>query len=148
MIRWLFQALIMGAALGTAMPVLAVTCYEVIDRTNAVVFRDLQTPVDLSAAGAPLRDAMYRRGEQLVIYDTSSCIVIRPSTTGSRALTSDEIVAGWRPMPLEGKSGWGSYSSRYGGLLTVVRIERAARIAADAPDLGRVGDLPLRVPPF
>ena len=93
------------------MPALAVTCYEVIDRTNVVVFRDSQTPVDLSAAGAPLRDAMYKRGEQLVIYDTTTCIVIRPSTTSSRKLSADEVIAGWRSF---GKSGFGG---TYGGTM-------------------------------
>jgi hypothetical protein len=98
-------AYVMCAALSAAaMPVFAITCYEVIDRTNAVVFRDSQTPVDLSTAGAPLLDAMYKRGEQLVIYDTNTCIVIRPSTTGSRKLTTEEIVAGWRSF---GNSGFG-----------------------------------------
>ena len=93
------------------MPALAVTCYEVIDRTNTVIFRDPQTPVDLSAAGAPLRDAMYKRGEQLVIYDTDQCIVIRQATTGGRNLTTEEIVAGWRSYV---NSGFGGTSSGTG----------------------------------
>ena len=108
----LFSAFVIGAALGAAaVPVFATTCYEVIDRTNVVIFRDSQTPVDLSAAGAPLRDAMYKRGEQLLIYDTDQYIVIRPSTTSSRTLTTDEIVAGWRSF---GKSGFGG---TYGGTM-------------------------------
>ena len=32
-------------------------------------------------------------------------------------INTDEIVAGWKPMMGDGKSGWGTYSSRYGGLL-------------------------------
>jgi len=41
-----------------------------------------------------------------------------PATAdGGRTLTADEIVAGWKPMLSERKSGWGTYSARYGGLL-------------------------------
>ena len=93
MIRALLPTLILAAGLSAAMPVLAVTCYEVIDRTNAVVFSDSQTPVDLSDAGAPARDAMLKRGELLVIYDTNTCIVIgRGAATGNRKATVEEIV--------------------------------------------------------
>jgi hypothetical protein len=96
--RCLFPALIAGAALSAAAtPALALTCYEVIDRTNTVVYRDARTPVDLSAAGAPARDAMRDRGELLVIFDTSHCVVVgRATQTGSRKFTVDEIVAEWQ----------------------------------------------------
>ena len=127
MIRRLFLTLIAGAA---AMPVLAVTCYEVIDRTDNVIFRDSQSPVDLSAAGAPLRDAMYRRGEQLIIFDTNACAVIGQTTqTGIKKLTVDEIVAEWRVF--SGPSSWGTYSSRYGGSPTLV--QSTAATPPDAP---------------
>ena len=110
-----FPALFVGAALGTAgMPVLAVTCYEVIDQTNAVIFRDTRSPVDLSTAGARSRDAMRDRGEQLVIFDVETCVVLgRTTATGSRMLTVEEIVAEFRAYA--GPSSWGTYSSRLGG---------------------------------
>ena len=105
MIRLLSQALIVGAALGTAMPVPAAICYEIIDRNGVVILRDTNSPVDLSAAGAPAREAMRSRGELLVIFDTETCVLIGKATmTGSRTLTTDEIVAGWKSF---GKSGFG-----------------------------------------
>jgi len=115
----LISALIAGAALGAAaMPVFAITCYEVIDRSNVVILRGTRPPVDLSNAGAPAREAMRGRGELLVIFNTENCVLAGKATAeGGRTLTADEIVAGWRPMLSEGKSGWGTYSSRYGGLL-------------------------------
>jgi len=122
--RRLLSALIVGAAVGTAaMPVVAVTCYEVIDRNDVVVLRDTRSPVVLSHAGAPAREAMRNRGELVVKFDAEDCAVFgRASQDGSRTLTTDEIVAGWKPAPVEGKGGWGTYSSRYGGLLTPVQI--------------------------
>jgi hypothetical protein len=115
----LISALIAGAAVGAAaMPVFAITCYEIIDRSNVVILRGTRPPVDLSNAGAPAREAMRGRGELLVIFNTENCVLAgRATAEGGRTLTADEIVAGWRPMLSEGKSGWGTYSSRYGGLL-------------------------------
>ena len=102
----LFSAFVIGAALGAAaMPAFAITCYEVIDRNDVVILRDINSPVDLSNAGAPAREAMRSRGELLVIYDVETCMVFgRASPTGSRTLTADEIVAGWRSF---GNSGFG-----------------------------------------
>ncbi len=94
--RYLVPALIVGATLSAAMPVLAVTCYEVIDRNDTVIFRDSWTPVDLSAAGARSRAAMRERGELLVIFDAQTCLVVgRSSGAGIEKLTVDEIVAEW-----------------------------------------------------
>ena len=61
--RWPFHALIVGAAFGSAMPAAATMCYEIIDRNNVVILRDTNSPVDLSNAGAPAREAMRSRGE-------------------------------------------------------------------------------------
>jgi hypothetical protein len=115
----LISALIVGAALGAVtMPVLAITCYEVIDRSDVVILRDTRPPVDLSAAGARSREAMRGRGELLVIFNTENCVLVgRATADGGRTFTADEIVAGWRPMLSERKSSWGTYSSRYGGML-------------------------------
>jgi hypothetical protein len=117
----LISAFIIGAALGTtAMPVLASTCYEVIDRDDVVIYRDRRPPVDLSNAGAPAREAMRNRGELLIILDVTTCAAIgRGVATGGRALTTDEIVAGWRSFA--GKGGWGTYSSAYGGSPTLAQ---------------------------
>jgi hypothetical protein len=115
MSRPTFSMLVVGAFLAVAaMPVLATTCYEVIDRSDVVIFRATRSPVDLSDKGAPARAAMRSRGELLVIFDVGTCVVFgRTSATGSRTLTADEIVAEFQPFA--GKSGWGTYSSRVGG---------------------------------
>jgi hypothetical protein len=119
------SAFVAGAMMAaTAMPALAITCYEVIDRNDVVILRDTHPPVDLSIAGAPSREAMRGRGELLVISDVENCAVVgRATPGGSKTLTTDEIVAGWRPAPLQEKSSWGTYSSRYGGLLTPAPIQ-------------------------
>ncbi len=116
----LISALIAGAAMGAAaMPVFAITCYEVIDRNNVVILRGTSSPVDFSNAGAPAREAMRGRGELLVIFSSENCVLVgRATADGGRTLTVDEIVAGWRPMLSERKSGWGTNSARYGGQLT------------------------------
>ena len=59
----LFSAFVIGAALSAAaMPAFAITCYEIIDRNDEVIFRDTKSPVDLSNARAPAREAMRRSG--------------------------------------------------------------------------------------
>jgi hypothetical protein len=104
---WLFRAFLVGGALGaSAMPAVAVTCYQVVDRTDTVIFRDSSTPVDLSEAGMRSRAAMRDRGELLIIFDAPACIMVgRRTGAGSRKLTTDEIVAEWR-------SNWGTDSYR------------------------------------
>ena len=127
------SAIIAGALAGAAaLPVLAGTCYEVIDRGGAVIFRDTVTPVDLSAAGAPARDAMRSRDELLRYFDVEHCMVIgRGIVSGSRTLTTEEIVAGWKAT--EGKSGWGSYAGAYGGAPAGVQQGGTASGAQQAP---------------
>ena len=70
------------------------------------------------------------RGELLVIYDVETCMVVgRASPTGSRTLTTDEIVAGWRSF---GKSGFGG---TYGG---TVATDSGGGISAPTPtNVGR-----------
>ncbi len=125
-----FPALLVGAALSAAaLPALAVTCYEVLDRNNNLIFRDVRSPVDLSEAGQRARDAMRNRGEQLVIFDVETCIVIgRTTASGTKSLTVDEIVAEWQAFA--GTSSWGTYSSRFGG----------------SPGLAQGATLPARAP--
>jgi hypothetical protein len=125
------SAFIVGAAVGAAaMPVLASTCYEVIDQNDVVISRDTNSPVDLSNAGAPSREAMRSRGELLVIYDVETCVLIRRVTpTGGKTLDTDEIVAGWRSF---GKSGFGG---TYG---SAVATDSGDGIAAPMPtNVGR-----------
>jgi hypothetical protein len=115
MTRRMLTRIAAGALLGSAaMPALAVTCYELIDRTDTVVFRDARPPVDMSAAGVPAREAMRQRGELLVIFDVDNCVIVGRSTvSGSRKFTVDEIVAEYRGT--YGSSGYGRWSSSYTG---------------------------------
>lgn len=127
----LFSAFVIGAALSAAaMPAFAMTCYEIIDRNGVVILRDTNSPVDLSNAGAPAREAMRSRGELLVIYDVQTCMVVgQGSLTGSRMLTTDEIVTGWRSF---GSSGFGG---TYGG---TVATDSGGGISAPTPtNVGR-----------
>jgi hypothetical protein len=115
MTRRMLTTIAASALLGSAaMPAMAVTCYEVIDRTDTVVFRDARPPVDMSAAGVPAREAMRARGELLVIFDVDSCVIVgRSTTSGSRKFTVDEIVAEYRAT--YGSSSYGRWTSSYTG---------------------------------
>lgn len=127
----LISTFVVGAAVGIAgVPAAAVTCYELIGRNDAVLLRDTRSPVDLSIAGGPAREALRSRGELLVIYDAETCMVVnRAAASGSRTFTTDEIVAGWRSL---GNSGFGG---TYG---STVAAESSGGIAAGAPtDVGR-----------
>lgn len=111
-----FPALILGAALGVAaMPACAVSCFEVLDRNQAVIYRDTHSPVDLSDAGAQAREAMRKRGETLIFFDADSCIVLGTITaSGARSLSVDEIVAGYKGFAGRNNA-WNSYRSTWTG---------------------------------
>jgi len=113
--RPVLPALFAGAVLGiAAMPAAAVSCYEVIDRSNVVIYRDTTSPVDLSDAGKRSRDAMRSRGELLVFFDTDTCVVLGHTTAaGSPTLTVDEIVGGYKGFA--GKNAWSSYKTSWTG---------------------------------
>ena len=127
----LFPAFAIGAALcAAAMPAFAITCFQVIDRSDVVIFRGTSSPVDLSNAGVLAREAMRGRGEHLVIFDVETCWeVSRASPVGSRSRATDEIVAGWRSF---GNSGFGG---TYG---STVATDSGGGISAPMPtDVGR-----------
>jgi len=101
-IRW--SLLLAGFALGVAqVPAQANICYFVFDRSDNMIYRDPQPPVDMSDRGTAARDAMRGRGEYLMFYDTDRCaplaFLIGPGTPGT--LSVDQIVAGY---PTMGKS--------------------------------------------
>lgn len=108
-------ALVIGTALcAVALPAQAVTCYEVIDRTNSVVYRDIRSPIDLSEAGARARDAMRQRGEQLLIFDVDTCIVLgRTTPTGSKVVSVDDIVAEFQSFA--GPNSFTQWTRKVGG---------------------------------
>lgn len=102
-IRW--NLLLLGAAFAVAQGVAhANNCYFVYDRNDNVIYRDPQPPVDMSDRGAASRDAMRKRGEYLMYYDTEQCAPLAfltgPGTPGT--LSVDQIVGGYPTMLMEG----------------------------------------------
>jgi hypothetical protein len=74
------------------------TCYMVLDAKDAVVYRDMTTPVDLSARGTEARDALRKRGSLLMIFDTDQCAPIgSPNASGSSRTSLTDITDGIRP---------------------------------------------------
>ena len=136
MSRCLFRALLVGVALGaSAMPAFAVTCYEVTDRTDTVIFRDSRTPVDLSEAG------MRVRAELLVIFDTPACTVVgRGAEAAGRKLTTDEIVAQWRDN--WSTSSYRLWSPNFGGSSPNFGNSPANMGGSSAPAQSRAGTPP------
>jgi len=134
MSRWLFTAILSIAAWGAAVtPALAGTCYEVIDRTDALIFRDSRPPVDMSQAGAASREAMRQRGEQLIIFEIDKCAPLgRLGTPGNKALTVDEIVAEWR--------------NNYGGTASYERWSPTVGVPASSPAQSQPGAPPAAAP--
>jgi hypothetical protein len=101
-------SLIVGASLGAAAgTAAAINCYQVIDRNDAVVYRGTIPPVDLSEKGNAERDAMRKRGEQLIAMDVDRCLGIEYFTgsAGSASLSVDEIVGG---IQMRGRSPGGN----------------------------------------
>lgn len=99
----LAAALLAGAMLPSAAS--AITCYTVLDRSDATIYQDTQPPFDLSEAGASAREAMRGRNEFLTISEADRCpqIAAPVGATGYRPASVDEIVAGIReyakPVP-------------------------------------------------
>ncbi len=91
-------AIAAATIIATSAPAAAFNCYLIVDRTNEVVYQDRFAPVDLSDDGAPARDAIRARGQQLIVMDTEYCPAIdRARVTGQGGPASvEEIVAGMR----------------------------------------------------
>jgi len=91
-------ALAAAAILGAVANATASNCYVIVDRSNEVIYQGLTTPVDLSDQGAPEREALRRRGQQLITMDTDRCPAIdRAQIAGKGGPASvEEIVAGMR----------------------------------------------------
>jgi hypothetical protein len=86
-------------------PAAAAPCYVVLDRSDNVVYQGTLPPVDLSSAGDAARDALRKRGDVLINFDTTNCPQRKPSLANGKSEASvDEIVAGIRSYSLEGRS--------------------------------------------
>ena len=79
-------------------PAAAFNCYAIVDRGNEVIYQGALSPVDLSDDGAPARDAMRARGQQLIAMDTDNGPAIDRVNLATRGgpATVEEIVAGMR----------------------------------------------------
>jgi hypothetical protein len=111
-------------------PAAATNCYVIVDRGNEVVYQDVTSPIDLSDEGSAARDALRRRGEQLVAMDTDRCPAIDRARLAGRSgpASVEEIVAGMRPaVPFgAGAAGARRTSSDAGGIvLPRITVPRA-----------------------
>jgi hypothetical protein len=89
----------------------ALTCHIVLDRNDAVIYRDIVPPVDLSDRGKAARAAMRQRGEFLLMMESEQCssFVATSGAPGAGGATVDEIVSGLRSYP--GAAGGGGVMS-------------------------------------
>ncbi len=69
-------ALACAAGAFTAATTSAVTCYELLDRYDNIIYRDIYPPVDLSDSGAAERQALRSRGERLISMEADRCPAI------------------------------------------------------------------------
>ncbi|MET0440530.1 MAG: hypothetical protein ABW071_00940 [Casimicrobiaceae bacterium] len=118
-------------AIALAGPAAALTCYEILDRSDNVVYRGTIAPVDLSDKGAAEREALRKRGQHMIAMEVDRCIGVEYFTgsAGSAALTVDQIVGGIQTM--RGSSPGGIAPPASGA--TSAPVPGAARPPAAAP---------------
>lgn len=100
LMRWMSRlmcgALVSVGATGAAV---ATPCYVILDRSDAVIYRDVVPPFDLSDPKSPDRTALRARGEHLLVAEFDKCEpagYISPTTGGTTA-SVDDIVNQLRP---------------------------------------------------
>jgi hypothetical protein len=110
----------------------AVTCYTVVDRSDATIYQDSEPPFDMSDRGAANRAAMRGRNEFLTIYDTDHCLPVSapPGATGYRAATVDEIVSGIREYARSSSGGTTTSAARSGGAAAASSPARSSSSSA------------------
>src|SRR4029079_4930668 len=83
-----------ATGLATAAP-----CYIIFDSNDAVIFRDIESPIDLSSAGAAERAALRQRGQHLLVAEFENCYPVGyiSPVTGFTATSVDDIVTTLRP---------------------------------------------------
>jgi len=91
-----------GLALASG-PGWALMCYQIVDRTETLIYQDTFPPVDLSDAGALQRDQMRVRGEQMIVAESEKCprLEFFTGNAGSPALSIDAVVAGMNARSLQ-----------------------------------------------
>ena len=78
----------------------AAPCYVAFDRSDAVIFRDVKPPFDLSDMNSREREMMRRQGQHLLVADfVEDCnpVGFISATTGATTASVDEIVNDVRP---------------------------------------------------
>ena len=121
------------AAFSCSATAYALTCHIVLDRTDAVVYRDIVPPVDLSERGRVARASMRQRGEFLLMMESDRCtrFVAATGTAGAGGATVDEIVAGLRSYP--GSPGGGGVMSSGAGVMSSARASTGSAPAVPSP---------------
>ena len=87
-------------ALGAAGLAMAAPCYLILDRNDAVIYRDTQPPFDLSTDNnSAERKALRQRGQHLLVAEFDRCDAVGyiSPTTGSTQASVDDIVMLLRP---------------------------------------------------
>lgn len=113
MSKWIVTLLAVSAAAIFAGPASAIVCYTLLDKSDAVIYRGYESPVDLSMtpAGTAAREDMRRRGEYMMSSYVDDCLLVSSSrwtNTGTQAYgpaSVDEIVSGMRPFAAGAPSG-------------------------------------------
>ena len=90
---FLLALFVLGVPHGRA---LAATCFIVFDRNENVIYRDPQSPVDLSDRGTASRDALRQRGEFLMFIEADRCapIAFLVDPGAAATISLDQVVEG------------------------------------------------------
>jgi hypothetical protein len=111
----------------------AVTCYTVVDRSDATIYQGSEPPFDLSTEGGPAaRSALRGRNEFLMISEVDHCLPISPppGATAYRAASVDEIVSGIREYARSTGGGTTTSPGRSGGAAAASSSARSSSSGA------------------
>jgi hypothetical protein len=78
----------------------AAPCYVILDRDDAVIYRDYKPPFDLSDLNSREREMMRRQGQHLLVAefgDGCNPVGFISPVTGASAASADAIVGDVRP---------------------------------------------------
>lgn len=83
----------------SAAPAHALVCFVVIDRDDTVIYRATLPPVDMSAEGDAMREALRARRQHLMFVEFDRCpeVSYRFGEAGSRSLSIDSAIDGMPP---------------------------------------------------
>jgi hypothetical protein len=142
--RRLLALFVFLAAACAAGPASAVACFTLMNKSDEVIYRGYDSPVDLSVAGAAEREAMRSRGEYLIISYPDDCLLVSASrwTTGGYGPASvEDIVSEMRPFASGAPSGT---PTSFGGAITSPLPPSQAPITSGGPTGVRSGSTGMR----